>query len=747
MSQNPSQPSRNPAPADAVLVESRDGSLASLDVERLRADLLDVFQRAGQDDAVLCFEIADIVRAAAKSRMARRYAQGEVRPYLAHGQLGDLIEEAIVQLGHGQLAKAYILARDQRRRSRAALHWVDGSAPAPGPNTGHQPIVRDGSGSTEWDVRRIASALVREAELPEEIAQEVARRVEARVFDGGLRRLTSSLVRAFVDNELGMMGLDDALERQRPVGIPRHDLRQQVSRGDRAPADLDVPARQDLNAALGGEVLRRFALDDVLEPALADLHQRGDLHVEGLAAPHRPLTLALPAELLMEGEPGKRTPAQVLARLAEWLPRTVHGVVLEDIEPAFAAVGRGSRAAEAAMDFVTAAGALSAATGRDLHLARPGGRGGRWSANLLSALIQTHRDGLPIPRLWLDGTELEAALDRNAAIEAGVEDLLASGGLAMVWHGSGDRYAGPGLRRKGRERGPLACASAVHLNLPRLAREAGPWREERFLESIAERVRQSVEILGHMARFQSQREPFGGLAKPRSAMAVTPIGLTEALRILGDGEIRADQGARILGLIAEAAVRFGRDENLSVHLDSAFGAGAAVRFATLDRDQTAEHQARLFTDMPTPESDELPEYTQGFGSGLVTQGRGDAAARREAAAAYLARLLVGVRAGSLRLGVQATPESALLRPAGGHGVLQSGHLDLWRRFEAARSQHLESGPGGAAKPAKPAKTSSRPAKPEAAPALTSAPGKSGSPATPPQAPHTDSNNPTLPLFE
>lgn len=729
-----------------ILVESRDGSLASLDVERLRGDLLDVFQRAGQDDAMLCFEVADIVRAAAASRLTRRHAQGEARPFLAHGQLGDLIEEAIVQLGHGQLAKAYILARDQRRRTRAALHLVDGSQPAPARSKAHQPVVRDGSGTTDWDVRRIASALVREAELPEEIAQEVARRVEARVFDGGLRRLTSSLVRAFVDNELGMMGLDDALERQRPVGIPRHDLRQQVSRGDRAAADPDHPGRQSLNAALGGEVLRRFALEDVLDPASADLHQGGDLHVEGLSAPHRPLTLGVPAELLMEGAPGKRTPAQLLARVAELLPRTAHGLVLEDLEPAFAGVGRGARAAEAAHEFVLAAGALSAATGRTVHLTRPGGRGGRWSAHLLHAVQEARRADLPAPRLWLDGSEIEAAIERQAPLEAAVDELFASGHLVGIWHGTSERYAGPGLRRKGREKGPLACASAVHLNLPRLAREAGPWREERFLEAIAERVRQSVAILARIGRFQAQREPFAGLAKPRNAMVLTPIGLTEALRILGDGEIRADQGARVLGLIAEAAVRFGRDDHLSVHLDSIFGAGAATRMAALDAGLGGEHQARLFTDMPTPESEATPEYTTGFGAGLVLgaavrEGAGGRARggseHAQSAAAYLARLLVGVRAGALRLAGThgpAGPGWPSQRPAGGHKVLQSGHLDLWRRFEAARSQHLDSGPRSTSKAA--------PAPPTPAPALSS------TSAQPPAAdPPTAPNTPTLPLFD
>ena len=65
-----------------------------------------------------------------------------------------------------------------------------------------------------------------------------------------------------------------------------------------------------------------------------------------------------------------------------------------------------------------------------------------------------------------------------------------------------------------------------------------------------------MRALANLSRFQTRVGDAGPVAlKSRTQYSITPVGLLEALRILGDGELRADQGARILGLMAEAAAR------------------------------------------------------------------------------------------------------------------------------------------------------------------------------------------------
>ncbi len=130
---------------------------------------------------------------------------------------------------------------------------------------------------------------------------------------------------------------------------------------------------------------------------------------------------------------------------------------------------------------------------------------------------------------------------------------------------------------------------------------------------------------------------------------------SELDKILGDGELRADQGARILGLMAEAAARFGREQNLDVRLDSAFGAGASARFARADGNLDNSRQERLFSDLPTPEGERVANYSLGFCGGAAGLGehtrslpQRTAPERSQPAADFLARLLVGVAPGRVQ---------------------------------------------------------------------------------------------------
>ena len=58
-----------------------------------------------------------------------------------------------------------------------------------------------------WDKVRIAEALVKEADIEPELAFEIARAVEEKIFASGIRRVSTALIRELVDNELFERGL------------------------------------------------------------------------------------------------------------------------------------------------------------------------------------------------------------------------------------------------------------------------------------------------------------------------------------------------------------------------------------------------------------------------------------------------------------------------------------------------------------------------------------------------------------
>ena len=194
------------------------------------------------------------------------------------------------------------------------------------------------------------------------------------------------------------------------------------------------------------------------------------------------------------------------------------------------------------------------------------------------------------PRLFVTNEELAGLLpspnntvEGALEIEAATNALLVAGRLVPTW--SGDRqFAAPGCRRGPRERGVLACGGAVALNLPRLARRSGPWRENRMLEELASLVQAALEAARSITAFQrrARHGGHGGFARMRTSFALAPVGLAEALFVLGDGRIDPDQGARLLGFLSEAAHRYSRPGDPEIIVSSLFGERAAARLAWLD---------------------------------------------------------------------------------------------------------------------------------------------------------------------
>jgi hypothetical protein len=220
----------------------------------------------------------------------------------------------------------------------------------------------------------------------------------------------------------------------------------------------------------------------------------------------------------------------------------------------------------------------------------------------------------------------------------------------------------------------VACGGAVALNLARLARRAGPWREDLLLEELAQQVESAVEALAELSRFQrNARASRAGEARGRIGYAITPVGLREALRVLGDGELRPAQGARLLGLIGEAARRYAGLRGLSVVLSPCFGRRAAARFAELDRERPQARQGVLFDELARSGPEPELTYSQGFDAGPIDER--DPPARR---GALSAELLATVSTG------------AWLQPAAWtrarDAARERGALEAWLAFDQAREE-------------------------------------------------------------
>jgi transcriptional regulator NrdR family protein len=676
-------------------VRKRDGREVPFDKHKVKEAVLAAQAAVGEADDGLAGEVADLV----ELTLARYYSgqrnggadegffseddeagvRAEAIPDIE--EIQDLVEKALIEMGRAAASKAYILYRDRRARARDALtvHATAGQESAL-----RSLRVRESGGSVPWSKARIVAALVEEAELGRELAEEVANRVEERVLKSGTKRLSTTLVRELVDNELVVMGLESALARHEPVALPRHDLRLLLEHGPAALPQSSGPPRVasgeriadgGVEGVIAGEILSRFALDDLLGEAAAERHLAGDYEVCDLGRPHLHLVQAIPAELYLRGQPGARAAYELLDQLAGLCASVSRGLVLEGPAGVLAPLAKGARADSfsALVGWLAALRAVAHSAGRRIDLASPIGRSPGILLRTLEALVELDEasPGGPLPRVFLDRVELRALLVSDAAARAVVERLMTIGALIVTWSRDEERFAGPGCRRRGREQGALACGGAVALNLSRVARIAGPWREDLALEHLSLLVEESVDTLSGLARFQrDHRASRSGEARGRVAYALTPVGLREALRTLGDGELRPQQGARLLGFMSEAARRFSADRGLSVTLTPFFGERAARRFARLDQKGNRASQQLLFGEIRSRDVESGEAYSSGFSLGGVEFASGRAAAE----------LLSTVPVGSW---ASAAERSAPLRDT------EQPLLVAWERFDSLRVQRRE----------------------------------------------------------
>jgi hypothetical protein len=656
-------------------VRKRDGREVPFDARKIEAAVAKALSAVGEDEAEFAVEIAGVVTLTLENRYDAPASSGvEAVPDIE--EIQDLVERALIELGRANVAKAYILYRDRRARAREALQV---HPPAEGVRPQRSRVeVQTPERTSPWSKGRIVAALINEAQLTRDVAEKVAGRVEERVFNAGLRRISTTLVRELVDNELVSLGLATALQRQVSFGLPGYDLRAWLQQ---TPEPLDpahvaageVLAERRVEARVASEVLRRFALGEVLTETTAQLHLAGDVHVVDIGRPQQPLSCAVPASLVTAGAPGVATAFDVLEELALLAAEVAHGVVVEDAATLLQPLAGPGKSGATIGAWLRALTAIASAAGRnvDLSIGRTAARGHAITERVIEELAALP-PSVHCPRLFLDHDELRGRLDDRSGDEAfasAVEGLMLSGRLIATWGSEGEQCVGPGLHRGEQERGALTCGGAVAINLARVALRAGPWREDRALEVLSSTCSAAVEALSELSAFQQRtRGARPADVRGRVAYAITPVGLREALVYLGDGEIRPDQGARLLGFLGDALRRAGEARKMAIVLTPFFGERARKRFAALDAELPQHAQRLLFGERAGNEAG--APYSVGYRLSPVP-GRAIWGAEAE--------LLATVAVGALH----PLPED---RSRG--GVV--GLLDAWRRFDRLREERGES---------------------------------------------------------
>lgn len=261
-------------------VVKRDGRLVSFNGKKIADAIFRAAQVVGGEDRALADELAVVVTMFLEKKYAGQSPGIE--------DIQDMVEKVLIETGHARTAKAYILYRDKRARIRESLR-VRKQTRKRADTTDVSLLVNTETKDETfpWDKRKIADALIKEADFSEEVASEIAGTVEERVFASGLNRISTALIRELVDNELFERGYNKKLEKQVMIGMPKYDLEELIMSKNKENSNIATNNPEAINLAIAENTLKQFALQEVFSKDVADAHLSGMVHIHDLGYPTR----------------------------------------------------------------------------------------------------------------------------------------------------------------------------------------------------------------------------------------------------------------------------------------------------------------------------------------------------------------------------------------------------------------------------------------------------------------------------
>jgi len=261
-------------------VIKRDGRRVAFNRTKIADAIFKAAQAVGGQDRVLAEELSGVV----VMFLEKNYA--DTAPSIEDIQ--DTVEKVLIETGHARTAKVYILYRDRRARIREALQVRKPPRRSSNPTDISLLVNTDSKDQIgAWDRSRIERALAVEADVEPALAREISSGVEKRVLDSGMTRISTSLIRELVDNELFQRGLTGRLGRQTIVGMPKYDLDIIIKSKSKENANISQNNPEAISLSIAENTLKQYALREVFSQDLAEAHMLGKIHLHDLGYPTR----------------------------------------------------------------------------------------------------------------------------------------------------------------------------------------------------------------------------------------------------------------------------------------------------------------------------------------------------------------------------------------------------------------------------------------------------------------------------
>ena len=129
-----------------------------------------------------------------------------------------------------------------------------------------------------FDRNKITESLVREADVPIDLAQKIAREAEERLLKLDTKYLTAPLIREFVNAILIERGLEEYRHKLTRLGLPVYDVTQLIKAMSASSANVEA-----IRMAAGNRVIEEYTLLNTLPRDIADAHLSGTLNLDNLS--------------------------------------------------------------------------------------------------------------------------------------------------------------------------------------------------------------------------------------------------------------------------------------------------------------------------------------------------------------------------------------------------------------------------------------------------------------------------------
>jgi hypothetical protein len=300
-------------------IRKRDGRITDFDQAKIASSITRAGRKTGSGDELLSEELASVIT------LFLEKTCGQGIPSV--GDVRDVVERILMETGHPDAARAFILHSERRKKRRDALRVLDVEGGAD-EDRGLEVDHASRGAISPWSKARIVSDLVDEAGFEPSLAAEIAAEVEDRVFRSGLVRISSSLIRELVDNELFNRGYSGHTFGRMHLGLSAEEVRTLTE------SDAGGLTPRDVSSSVTDSIVQQFSLREIYSPEEVEAHLRGEAVQEGLALPSGYLELTVDPRRLPAPFGSAAAPPAYVGSILRFLEHFAAGPVTVDLTDA-----------------------------------------------------------------------------------------------------------------------------------------------------------------------------------------------------------------------------------------------------------------------------------------------------------------------------------------------------------------------------------------------------------------------------